>query len=131
MSKPTDLDAVQQLCDEATPGPWVRFSDDGKDVAVMPACRPGDICEMKSDREDGAFIAFARSLVPQMVAEIRELRAELAAERARTDALVAVVESLASNGAIEPDPDRTLATDAPLRAIAHARRLAAGGEAKR
>lgn len=30
---------------EHTPGPWVGFSDQGKDVAILPAGKDGTICD--------------------------------------------------------------------------------------
>lgn len=43
-----------------TPGPWVCFADRGRTVAVMPAGRDGDICELDDDRPQGESNANGR-----------------------------------------------------------------------
>lgn len=97
-----DLDAIEQLCEAATPGPWfVRNLDDGHAmnlVAVSTAQDTGraerwpgfdhreliaatlvqqpryvDCADERWD-ENAAFIAMARDAVPQLVAEVRRLR---------------------------------------------------------
>lgn len=75
---------AEELCENATPGPWT-FTHTGPDE------RPGtaDVCDLVNDawvvtpndlanyEDDGAFIARARTLVPDLVAEVKRLRAEL------------------------------------------------------
>lgn len=67
-----DLDALQALCDAATPGPWstdaageVRDEDD--DV----------LCTTFGTVADGFFIAAARDALPKLIAEVRRLRTKL------------------------------------------------------
>ena len=56
-----------ELSEKATPGPWVEFYDKGKPCSVMPAMRPGDICNTrKSTPEDARFITFARTALPEL-----------------------------------------------------------------
>lgn len=82
---PEQLEHLDQLASEATPGPWVyllsamgdpsngpdHISLDGPEytVAEIEGCRTGD--------RDATFIAAARIAVPELVAEVRRLRAQL------------------------------------------------------
>lgn len=79
-----ELNAMQALADAATKGPWESYGDTG---ALWQPCSvrqcddydgPGiEICEAVSGA-NAAFIGAARSFVPQAIAEIRRLKAELA-----------------------------------------------------
>ncbi|MBK3566108.1 hypothetical protein [Streptomyces sp. MBT62] len=100
-----DLDGIEELCSAATPGPWfVRSLDDdyamslvavstaedtglgerwpefdhGELIAATLVQQPRyvDCADGRWD-ENAAFIAMARQAVPQLVAEIRRLRALL------------------------------------------------------
>lgn len=48
-----------------TPGPWVRFCDQGRTIAIMPAGRPDDICTMAggATEADATLIAAAPELL--------------------------------------------------------------------
>ncbi|MFI2663692.1 hypothetical protein [Micromonospora carbonacea] len=69
-----DLDAIEALVNAATDGPWTAH-DDG----LVWAERPGDPVSGSVQQADADFIAAARSAVSAMAAEIRQLRAALAA----------------------------------------------------
>lgn len=76
-TEPIDLDAAQALADAATPGPW-RWGDDndGNGNTLIRAGRRWDALanlEFTSD-ENGDFICQARTLVPALIAELREER---------------------------------------------------------
>lgn len=80
---PLDLDALDELCANATPGPW----RDGRDTSVLVAPDAPDlnddrggyghalIAESIFRRGDTAFMAAARSALPALIAEVRALRA--------------------------------------------------------
>lgn len=80
-----DLDEWQQLADAATAGPWDSNSFDGDPIesvwTVSHAIATANIDAPKFDfhapqaRHDAAFIAVARTAVPQLIAEVRRLRA--------------------------------------------------------
>lgn len=87
-----DLDAVEALCAAATPGPWslrpVRFDDWGVIRSpwgtIVAVGRAGETeYDEREHRRLGtdpyehnaAFIAAARTLVPQLVARVRALEA--------------------------------------------------------
>ncbi len=96
----TDLDALQALADAATPGPWTDHwaNDERSDLgeaAIVSGPGTGlegivvgtlyyDGLHTACRAEDAAFIAAARTAVPELIAEVRALRAEV--ERLR-DAL--------------------------------------------
>lgn len=102
-----ELDRAEKLAGEATPGPWrVAFHDDsfhmnaisirtddlnedlggsgeepiyGGCVAMTLLQQPRYICHRgETWDEDAAFIAAARTLVPELVAEVRSVKARLA-----------------------------------------------------
>ncbi|MFH9062189.1 hypothetical protein ACH4GM_13345 [Streptomyces coeruleorubidus] len=66
-----DLDAIEELCAAATPGPWfVRNLDDDHAMNLVGV---GTV-EDTGRGENAAFIAMAREAVPRLVAEVRRLR---------------------------------------------------------
>ena len=81
MTAPLNLDALQALCDAATADDWrFRPSDQGGGVLMR-----GDPNASRKERhpqeflqvcplEDAAFIAAARSAVPALIQEVRQLR---------------------------------------------------------
>jgi hypothetical protein len=92
--RPLDLDAVEALCAAATPGPWTVEEDSevwelyaGRDRRhhglKLAKCMKRDqpYAEYWPQPGDAAFIAAARTLVPQLVARCRELESELAAAK--------------------------------------------------
>ena len=85
-TEPIDLDAAQALADAATPGPWIWEHDqeDSWDSLDGPGGKSilwanGMHTEgwINADTADAAFIAEARTLVPALIAELREVREEL------------------------------------------------------
>lgn len=80
--------ALESLAESATPGPWVQFTDGGRPQTIMPAGRPGDICvTRKSTREDAAFITMARTAIPSLLSDRRQLQSHLADAKAILDSL--------------------------------------------
>ncbi|MEU6387648.1 hypothetical protein ABZ847_29290 [Streptomyces bauhiniae] len=69
-----DLDALDAMAAAATDGPWTAH-DDG----LVWADRIGDPVSGSVLPEDAALIAAARNALPALVAEVRKLRAKLAA----------------------------------------------------
>ncbi len=53
-------------------GPWIKFSDKGKTVAILPAGRLGEICrfERGADNEDNANLIIA---APRMLEAPKEI----------------------------------------------------------
>lgn len=77
-----DLDELQALADAATPGPWTVTGDDLIDGVGKARGPNGRIFEDMDVRpNDAAFIAAARAAVPELVAEVRALRAEISEAR--------------------------------------------------
>ena len=81
-----DLDAIEARANAATDGPWVTGADKEWSDAlpawalIIAAAYP--LIELDSGAQgtaDAAFIAAARTDVPALVAEVRHLRAEMAA----------------------------------------------------
>lgn len=66
-----DLDRLDALAADATPGRWVPHADVREVVFTTDAWR---IARAESPA-DASFIAAAREAVPQLVAEVRRLRA--------------------------------------------------------
>ncbi len=88
---PTDLDELERLAREATPGPWRYFVYD-EVWGVSRVERPRrSICQCRygaNDVENARFIAASREAIPALCAEVRRLRerlddAERRAEMAR------------------------------------------------
>jgi hypothetical protein len=90
---PVDLDRIEALLSKATPGPWgyqrhatiYREDDTGRAVQlVIETCSPdgGDTepCFQGKD-DDVELLLAARNAAPAMVAELRALRAAVAAMR--------------------------------------------------
>jgi hypothetical protein len=81
---PLDLDAIEARAKAATPGPWrkqPRLSIDGsvESEAMGKGGVPAMMVDIDSERSrvDAEFIAHARKDVPDLVAEVRRLRAAL------------------------------------------------------
>jgi hypothetical protein len=77
--QPLDLDQIETRAAAASKGPW-RLSDDYTDIHAADGEHLASYCHTT----DGEFIAHARTDVPAMAAEIRRLRAELAAARVQS-----------------------------------------------
>lgn len=69
---PNDLAAIEQRANAATEGPWVAHPD-----GLVWADRPGDPVSGSTEIEDAEFIAAARTDVPSLAAEVKQLRDEL------------------------------------------------------
>ena len=108
ISTPLDLEAIKAraeqaaaLAEKATPGPWeqygilvVHYGPGGREICSMvgPATYP----EFDVWLIDAAFIAAARTTVPQLAADVRALLVALEAERAETARLRAERDELVS-----------------------------------
>lgn len=74
-----------KLCDAATPGPWMSRTEIGH-PGVVAVARPESfdwVCSMQVSNtprfaQDAAFIAAARTLLPQALRELKALRTQLA-----------------------------------------------------
>lgn len=77
------LAEIRERAEKATKGPWVQFTDKGHPISVMPAMRPGDICQFGPDsrNENVDFIAHSISDIPFLLAEIERLTEEMRNER--------------------------------------------------
>jgi len=79
-----DLDAIQARADAATDGPWTLhrtstlYINGHTGYYLRRDDQPGQIFPLTCLPGDAEFIAHARQDVPDLVAEIRRLRAELA-----------------------------------------------------
>jgi hypothetical protein len=82
---PLDLDAIERRANAATPGPWDCYSDDENTYAVQESDDGDMICEAMESLKNANFIAHARTDVPALIAEVRNLRAKLAHLRALLD----------------------------------------------
>lgn len=84
-----DLDEAKRLCTAATPGPWKPDIDSSLDHILGPSGERygGDVvmsaapCGYENSNlcasdEDVVFICAARTLVPELIAEVERLRAE-------------------------------------------------------
>jgi hypothetical protein len=105
------LAEIESRCAAATTGSWVicRESDEWGTIG-MPVCRMEDDTDLVVGHphdwgatapvaDDAAFIAHARRDVPELLAEVRRLRAVERELRGHVRALVARVESLVDRGA--------------------------------
>lgn len=77
-----DLDALQRLCDAATPGPWVYSellaSIGGRDGALVCAMTTSRLDEAGDEQNpqaaaDGEFLEAARDALPKLIAKVRDL----------------------------------------------------------
>ena len=48
---------------EHTKRPWIRYVDEGRTVAILPAGRPGDICKITTQNTDEESEANAHLIV--------------------------------------------------------------------
>jgi hypothetical protein len=106
----TDLDYLDRLCSEATPGPWATIGCDKHLERVDLSCfcvRASVDGKRIRDVSDLLLIAAARTALPDLVAEVRRLRAiEVAAS--------VMVDALDECGEVH-GPDGTLAGERQLR----------------
>ena len=76
----TELDAIEARANAATPGPWEIFNDDldGHIIAGRYSICGGERHEgyVHADDLNIIFIAHARTDVPRLIAEVRQLIAE-------------------------------------------------------
>lgn len=94
-ANPLDLDAIEALANAATPAPWgydpsgVWHRESGGPIIDENRQRKGDVVGIGSvgdpyprgdnhPTENMAFIAAARTIVPQLVERVRELESERA-----------------------------------------------------
>ncbi len=75
---PEEFDAIEALAKAATPGPWTAVRDG---VRCRDARMPGQsfrlltLSSFEMSQSDLAFVAAARTDVPELVAEVRRLKA--------------------------------------------------------
>ena len=68
-----DLDALERLCNEAWPPPWVKF---GNTVSLMLKGGIVHTITLPGDHQTLAFIAASRTAVPELITRVRTLQAE-------------------------------------------------------
>ncbi len=69
----TDIDALQKLLDEATPGPWE--ANEGRLGVHSIAVTDYEIAE-QVDETDAALIVAAVNALPELIRELRTFRAD-------------------------------------------------------
>jgi hypothetical protein len=87
------LAELERLCAAATPGPWEvdadrRLALGVASVRCVHGTRPTVAhvdAHLREMDEAAAFVAAARTAVPELIAEVRRLRAEAADLKARLD----------------------------------------------
>lgn len=78
-----DLDALEALCDAATPGPWVAAPSPWEGVSAPHGDpRDGGSCEIVDcvrgpSHGDAAFIAAAREALPALITRLRAAEARI------------------------------------------------------
>jgi hypothetical protein len=80
------LNAIQARCDKASTAPWTAYYD-GEGEWTIAESREGPftygvVCSADMKTKDARFIAAARTDIPLLVEEIRNLRSRLAKARA-------------------------------------------------
>jgi hypothetical protein len=87
MSEPLDLDAIAARMEIVTAGPWEVVRSAGNDltinghVAILPTNDKPPVAYCM-DRIDATFMAAARTDVPALINEVRELRAQVESQEA-------------------------------------------------
>lgn len=75
-----DLDELERLANAASPMPWVASVADGEHQIYCPGAQEYvariEPWSPQQDAADAAFIAAARTAVPELVAEVRRLRGD-------------------------------------------------------
>jgi hypothetical protein len=81
--KDTELEAIRQRCENATPGPWKSFIEGRDHTSGSSFIMTGSVESRGNDIElsgattaDQDFIAHARQDIPQLLAEITRLKAD-------------------------------------------------------
>ncbi len=73
---PAQLEELKRLCDAATPGPWAAESymatSGGPEIVAISTGGHGGRYALT--RETAEFVAAARSVVPELIAEVERLR---------------------------------------------------------
>ena len=76
--KPERIKQLRELCEKATPGPWEQCKDDPWCVWVMNGDKDGfnllAECGWIDNDWNAAFIAAARTAVPELLDEVERLR---------------------------------------------------------
>jgi len=87
MSEPIDLDALEALCNAATPSPWRTGTGDHWSREVRAGSDAPAFCGARNGVADAALIAAMRNALPALIAELRATRAALAASEREADRL--------------------------------------------
>ena len=84
--EPVDLDALEKLAEEATPGPW------GHDIleAQVFDTENDSVCDL-IEPQNAEFITRCRTAVPALIAELRDAREKLDNLRREVRALVKAI----------------------------------------
>lgn len=103
-----ELAAIEERADAATPGPWrISRLRDGSDLVMSDGAPAGVVADCRDERgfngdPDATFIAAARSDVPALLAEVRRLRASIAAFSDTAECAVEAFENRDSGGMSVP-----------------------------
>jgi hypothetical protein len=113
---PTDLARLREVCEAATPGPWIddhapwmglQFGVILKDGRVIASCTE---TTDDADKFNAAFIAAAREWLPKLLGEVERLR-KLAEKRGQLEAIAdeARDKLFAENAALKAELERARA----------------------
>ena len=82
-----DLERLKRLCDASTPGPWIANEMSSgvstkrgaivgypSDSSMVASLYDGEYIENENREHDAAFIAEARTALPELIAEVELLR---------------------------------------------------------
>lgn len=91
-----DVEAVERLCDAATPGPWLvipsRSIPDFFEVCREDLPQPPALVGDGLEQGEADFIAASRTLVPTLLTEVKRLREEVTLIEASRDNLVTMTQ---------------------------------------
>ena len=73
---PDDIAELERLCDAATEGPWITGNPKSLEFSIVHnrSGRAWELARRISRETDAAFIAAARTALPRLLAEVKQLR---------------------------------------------------------
>ena len=117
MDKPMTAERIAELealCNAATPGPWIWESSRGDrvrlwtkpsgDFVVEIGRKPGGWTYFDMTEDDAGFIAHARTALPELLAQVRRLRAMIKPREWDSDGFCQWCYALRTNGHIADCP---------------------------
>jgi hypothetical protein len=80
-----DIDAIQARADDSTEGPWEAY-EHSNSMIIYSVDENDSVVAQVTRITDATFIAHARTDIPALIAEVKDLRAQLrGGERKSTD----------------------------------------------